>query len=103
MRTDEKPVGIRFRKIADSLAGTGDAQASEGEDEPLSVGFLPPFRAIKCTLLLEGFISRHERDPWEGGRPRPPFREIANAPVCGQENGGRGRPPSQGPKMAFAG
>ena len=103
MRTDEKPVGIRFRKIADSLAGTGDAQASEGEDEPLSVGFLPPFRAIKCTLLLEGFISRHERDPWEGGRPRPPFREIANATFAARKMAGEDARPPRAIKMAFAG
>ena len=34
--------------------------------------------------------------PWEGGRPRPPFREIATATFAAKENGGRGRPPSQG-------
>ena len=29
--------------------------------------------------------------PWEGGRPRPPFRKIANRPFAARKNGGRRR------------
>ena len=47
-------------------------------------------------MLIVALTGANAAAPWEGGRPRPPFREIANATFAARKMAGEdARPPRQ--------
>src|SRR6185295_3780036 len=77
----ELPQEIRVRQLDAARIETVDEQHQPARN----------LRFIRASLrkCRSGCaVGNHAAAPWEGGRPRPPFREIANATFAAREMAG---------------